>query len=141
MLYHRVPHLFSKMIEAKTCFDFYELFDVHVSSFCESHYTFNKESKPLKKKLSKAFIDLLLINTVQPIIYTYLKKQGKIESKGLISLIHQISSEKNNIITKFNDFKPISKSALHSQALIQLKESYCSKNQCLKCAIGNAILN
>jgi len=59
----------------------------------------------------------------------------------LLKLIQQISSEKNSIINKFNSLKPVAKSGLQSQALIQLKNNYCSKNKCLQCAIGNVVLN
>jgi len=140
MLYHKIPHLFSRIIEASTLDEFYSIFNIETSSFWENHYTFNKESKRSKKKLSKAFIDLLLINTIIPIKYSYAKQQGKIIDIELTELIEQITSEKNSIITKFNSIKPISKSALASQALLQLKTEYCDKNKCLHCAIGNAII-
>ncbi|MGB1309508.1 MAG: DUF2851 domain-containing protein, partial [Oceanihabitans sp.] len=41
---------------------------------------------------------------------------------------------------KFQQLKPISKSAMQSQALLQLKTEYCDKNKCLQCAIGNKLL-
>ena len=140
-LYQKRTHLFSQIIEAETLEALYAIFNVKASLFWETHYTFNKVSKPVKKKLSKAFIDLLLINTIIPIKYSYAKQQGKTINNVLIHLIEQIASEKNSIINKFNSLKPVSKSALQSQGLIQLKTEYCDKNKCLQCAIGNAILN
>ena len=140
-MYHLHQNVFSKIIETKTLEDFYKLFSVETSVFWETHYTFSKVSKPLKKRLTKPFIDLLLINTIIPIKFSYAKQLGKPIDNEIIQLLEQITSEKNSIVNKFNSLKKISKSALDSQALIQLKTEYCDKNRCLQCAIGNQLLN
>ena len=140
-MYHLHQNVFSKIIETKTLEDFYKLFSVETSVFWETHYTFSKASKPLKKGLTKPFIDLLLINTIIPIKFSYAKQLGKPIDNEIIQLLEQITSEKNSIVNKFNSLKKISKSALDSQALIQLKTEYCDKNRCLQCAIGNQLLN
>jgi hypothetical protein len=49
--------------------------------------------------------------------------------------------EHNSIVDKFHTLYTFGKTALESQALIQLKQNYCSKNKCLQCAIGSALLN
>ena len=90
--------------------------------------------------MTKSFIDLLLINTIIPIKFSYAKHQGKVIDDELVELIQSIISEKNSIIDKFNAMSSVSKSALESQALIQLKNEYCDKNRCLQCAIGNVLL-
>lgn len=140
-VYYLHNNLFSKIIETKALDDFYKLFSVETSVFWETHYTFNKASKTSKKKLTKSFIDLLLINTIIPIKFNYAKHLGKTIDDELIKLIEQIASEKNSIVKKFNSLKPVSKSALQSQAIIQLKTEYCDKNKCLQCAVGNTVLN
>jgi len=139
-LYHLHQNIFSKIIETKSIEDFYKLFKVGTSSFWESHYTFDKKSKQSKKVITKSFIDLLLINTIIPIKFSYAKQIGKSNEESILSLIQKIASEKNSIVEKFNELKLVSKSALQSQALIQLKTEYCDKNKCLQCAIGNGIL-
>ena len=140
-LYHLHQNLFSKIIATNTLDDFYELFKVSTSSFWKTHYTFQKESKASTKKLTKSFIDLLLINTIIPIKFFYAKQKGEEINNSIIKLGSEILSEKNSIITAFNNLNKISNSALDSQALIQLKTEYCDKNKCLQCAIGNSILN
>ncbi|MBU3823059.1 DUF2851 family protein [Flavobacteriaceae bacterium XHP0103] len=139
-LYHENQNLFSKIIEINTLEGFYDLFSVSTSPFWESHYTFNKSSKTTKKVLTKAFVDLLLINAIIPLKFSYAKFQGHNIEESIISLIESISSEKNSIIEKFNSLKPVSSSALQSQALLQLKNEYCNKNKCLQCAIGSSLL-
>ncbi|WP_055435179.1 DUF2851 family protein [Lacinutrix algicola] len=140
-MYYLHQNVFSKIIETKTLEDFYKLFSVETSVFWETHYTFSKVSKASKKRLTKSFVDLLLINTIIPIKFSYAKKIGKPVDNDIIKLLEQIASEKNSIVNKFNSLKKVSKSALDSQALIQLKTEYCDKNKCLQCAIGNQLLN
>lgn len=140
-LYTNYQNIFSKIIETNTLQGFYRLFTVATSSFWDTHYTFNKASKQSKKVLTKSFIDLLLINTIIPLKFSYAKSHGKEIDHAIIKLISEIKSEKNSITEKFNSLKKVSNSALQSQALIQLKNEYCSKNKCLQCAIGSKLLS
>ena len=139
-MYYLHQNLFSKIIAANTLNEFYTFFTVETSTFWETHYTFNKASKASKKKVTKAFVDLLLINTIIPIKFSYAKQLGKTIDEEIIRMLQQITSEKNSIINKFNGLKKVSHSALESQALLQLKNEYCDKNKCLKCAVGNSLL-
>lgn len=140
MLYHQHPNLFTKLMAAKTVEDLYRLFQVSTSKFWQTHFTFEKTSKASKKTLTKSFVDLLLINTILPLRFCYLQHQGKHSSESSLLLAQTIASEQNAIINAFNNLKPISNSALTSQALIQLKTEYCDKNRCMSCAVGNFIL-
>jgi hypothetical protein len=139
-LYHKQQNLFSKIIQAKTKEKIYKLFQVSVSGFWKTHYTFSKTSKQSAKNITKSFIDLLIINTIIPIQFAHSKQQGKPVDENIIDLVKQITSEKNSIVDRFNALKPMSKSALQSQALLQLKTEYCDKNKCLQCAVGNSLL-
>ena len=138
-LYSEQNALFSSILEINTLEDYYKLFKVRTSEFWETHYTFEKKSKKLVKKLSESFIDLLLINTIIPIKFKYFIQQGK-PTDSILDLIQQIKKEKNTIIKKFNELKITSNSAFETQALLQLKNEYCSKLKCLDCSIGKEIL-
>ena len=140
-LYYKNNNLFSLLIKVKSINEIYEIFNVKSSEYWDNHYTFGKISKKSTKKLSKAFIDLLIVNTIIPLLFAYSKTQGKNEDEKIIHLVQDIKSESNSIIEKFRNLKISSKSALESQALIQLKTEYCSKNKCLQCAIGSELLN
>lgn len=140
-LYCKELNLFSKVISAEQLIDYYQLFDVSVSSFWETHYTFEKTSRHSIKKISKSFVNLLLINTIIPMKFCYAKQKGLTIDEHILKLITAIDSEKNKIIEGFNQLKPVSKSAMQSQALLQLKTKYCDNHQCLKCAVGNSLLN
>jgi hypothetical protein len=118
----------------------YETFDVSTSDYWENHYQFDKESPKKKKKLSKSFVDLVLINTIVPIQFAYAKSQGKEISEALIQLLNEVAPEKNAILDKFSAFGIKSKNAFETQSLLQLKNEYCNKSRCLECAIGMELL-
>lgn len=139
-LYHNHKNLFSKVIEIKDLNHFYELFNSTTSIFWETHFTFDKESKKSTKKVSKSFIDLLIVNTIIPLKFMYLKSLGKHNFNELVDLIESIKPERNSIISNFTDLKIECKSAFESQALLQLKKEYCNEQKCLECAVGNELL-
>jgi hypothetical protein len=139
-LYSKHYNLFSNVMAFNNLNDFYKLFEVGVSEFWKTHYTFQSVSKSSEKRLTKSFIDLLLINTIIPIKYCYKHQKGNFETEEIFDLANSIKAEDNTIIKKFNSLKPIVKSAMDSQALLQLKNNYCDAKKCLHCAIGNALI-
>ncbi len=140
MVYHHHQNLFSKIIETDDILEIYELFDLATSNYWETHYTFENSSKKSIKKITKPFIDLLLINTIIPLKFMYLKSLGKNDLSAVLTIIAKIKPEKNEIISKFNELNIKSNSAFETQALLQLKNEYCSKQLCLSCAIGKELL-
>lgn len=140
-LYSRCSNLFSSIIEAQSLDQLHAIFEGATSKFWETHYTFDKTSKSTPKKLTKAFINLLIINTIVPIKFAYNKYNRHSNQEDIIGIMRKIPMEHNSIVDKFHTLYTFGKTALDSQALIQLKQLYCSKNKCLHCAIGSALLN
>jgi hypothetical protein len=120
--------------------EIYNLFKVEASLYWNKHYTFGKETHEKTKRLTTSFIQLLIINTILPLKYTYEKFKGKIDASGLFKVMEEIPIEKNEIVKRFLNLKPMPKTALSSQALIELKSNYCDKNACLSCAIAGRLL-
>lgn len=139
-LYHKNPQLFSNIMEAKNSEEIYKLFTVSTSGYWKNHFTFNKESRKTTKYITKSFIDLLIINTIIPLKFMYLKSQGTSDYCDVLSLIETLKPEKNSIISEFNKLKINSENAFESQALLQLKNNYCNKQRCLDCEIGTTLL-
>lgn len=139
-LYHKHQNLFSKIIDLKSVDAVYRLLGVSASSYWQNHYQFDKESPKKSKTLSKSFIDLLIINTIIPLQFTYSNIMGESISEDLIDFMNEVASEKNVIIDKFNSFGIQSKTAFESQTLLELKNEYCERKSCLKCAIGLELL-
>ena len=126
MTYNKYQNIFSKTIEIDTLEKFYELFEIKTSPYWESHYTFETESKKSTKKLTKSFIDLLLINTILPLKFVHLKSLGNDDFSSIFSIIEQIKPEKNTIISNFEELKIKSTNAFKTQSLLQLKNEYCN---------------
>ncbi len=139
-LLNQHPSLFSKLISFENLSDVYDLFNVATDTFWDTHYTFEATSKHRKKRLSKSFIDLLLINTIIPLKFMYQHHVGRPNNELIIGLMNEISSEKNSIVAQFLRLKIQSDSAARSQALLQLKKEYCNKQRCLQCVIGKNLL-
>jgi hypothetical protein len=139
-LYHVQQNLFSRIVSLTTVAAIYEIFQVSVASYWQTHYQFDKESPKKKKGLSQSFIDLIIVNTIIPLQFAYAKSQGKEVTEDLINLLNEVESEKNSIVEKFNFFGLKAKSAFESQSLLQLKNEYCNKSRCLECAIGMELL-
>lgn len=134
-------HLFSKILEANSIAQLRKLFIAQPNDYWQSHYLPDKKVSEHETALINNFIDLLLINTIVPIVFHYGKLKGE-ESVQLkaMSWLENISAE-NNFITR--DWKAAGikcKSAFDSQALIQLRKNYCDKKLCLQCSIGHSIL-
>lgn len=140
-LYSGVPHLFSKIISTGTRKELQELLKVETAVYWKKHYNFGKEHSLRAKKLSEDFIDLLIINTIIPLKFYYFRSIGSGDPQQILRLIQEIKTEKNTVIEKFNTIRPnTAVTALHSQALLHLKATYCDKNYCLKCNLGAKII-
>lgn len=139
-LYHQHQNLFSKIIGLKSVKRIYEIFQVSSSAYWKNHYQFDKESKVKQKTLSKSFIDLMIINTIIPLQFTYAKSKGDTASEDLISLLDEVSPENNALIDKFSSFGIKARNAFETQALLQLKSQYCDRSSCMKCAVGTELL-
>ncbi|QTE22346.1 DUF2851 family protein [Polaribacter cellanae] len=140
-LFHKQQNLFSKLIDLEELKDFYALFAVEVHPFWKTHYNFESTSKSSPKKLTKSFIDLLIINTIIPLKFLYQKSRGVVDEESFLSILKKIKPEKNSIISKFNEVDVSAKNAFETQALLELKNNYCAPKRCLECAIGKTILN
>jgi len=139
-LFHQQENLFSKVIEIDKLDHFYKLFSITIDDFWQTHYTFETLSKKSAKKLSKSFLDLILINTIIPLQFVYQQQKGSVNQERIVKLINAIKPEKNAIIERFSELGIKSKSAFKTQSLLELKNNYCAPKRCLECAIGNKIL-
>lgn len=139
MLYHLQENLFTKIISDNTK-ELYNIFQLEVSEYWKTHYLFDKLSKMKRKRLSKKFVDLLVINVIVPIQFVYAKKQGKDVLENCINILSELPNESNSVISKFSTFSVKVDSAFNSQALLHLKNEYCNRKKCLNCDIGLSLL-
>lgn len=139
-LYHSHASIFSELMKVKSIEELTALFIIDVGDFWETHYSFTKASKKQKKVFTKSFLNLLFINTVIPLQFSYQKATNTLDEERLFKMMGVLKSEKNSIISKFSDLKIDAKNAFESQGLLELKNNYCASKRCLECAIGNRLL-
>lgn len=134
-------NLFSKVIESETLEQLVHLFKVEASSYWTTHYVFDKPSKASLKVLSNDRVNLFLINIIIPFLFLYGKQRSsEFISERALKFLDLIPAEKNKTIRNFKNEGLDSKSAFHTQALIQLKSNYCDFKKCLVCPVGNYLL-
>ncbi len=140
-LIHRSSHLFSKIIQEQDVAQLRELLEVELQGYWVEHYRLGIEAVPRKKRLGKGSIDLILINTIAPFLMAYGRYKGETDyTERSLELLQAVAPEKNAVVQHWEALKIKSKSALETQALLQLKKQYCDKKRCLDCHFGHKIL-
>ena len=141
-LIYNSSHLFSKIIESETLIDLYNLFNIKAFSYFDNHYIFDEKliiGKP--KVFGKSATDLIIINTVVPILFFYAQeKDDKKFQNRAFAFLEQIDAENNSTIKKWLNIGIKASNAYISQGLLELKNNYCDKKKCLQCRIGNELL-
>jgi len=119
-LYHQNQNLFSKLINAKDIIQIHDLFKtVKASEYWDNRFNFGKiSSVNSEKKLTKDFVELVLINAVLPLKYTYHKNTDENIPDEILTLYQNISPEKNTIIDGWKNLKVKPKNALETQSLL-----------------------
>jgi hypothetical protein len=140
-LYSKHNSLFERVIHASDMKTLYAIFEGSASRYWDNHFTFGKLSKKSPKKNSKTFIDLLVINAILPLKFCYARYAGNDVNDEILHIISQINGEQNTIIANFKANGIEVENAKDSQAILQLYNEYCTQNKCLKCALGNFLLN
>jgi len=118
-----------------------EKFRVAASEYWNTHYVFGKTTNSSVKKISDDFIDKLLINVVAPFLFFYGEyRLDELYKEKALDLLMQIKGEKNSVVQKMEGLGFTVDNAMDTQALIQLKKSYCDDKKCLQCRVGYGIL-
>ncbi len=140
-LIHQSNGLFSKIIEHKNIKDIETLFELGVSDYWLDHYVFDKPSEKVTKTIGKETFNLFLINTIVPFLFLYgAEKDNHSLKEKAFELLENTLPEYNSIINKWKETGIRINSAFDSQALIELKNYFCTYKKCLTCRIGNELL-
>lgn len=133
--------LFSSVLSARTPRELKDFFRVPASAFWDTHYNFLRPSPHRKKQLGENALNMLLINTVVPLMFAYGLYHRMDEHKArALRLLASIPPEQNSIISLFSQVGMKPRNAGDTQALIQLKRNYCEKKKCLYCRLGFQLL-
>lgn len=134
--------MMNRILEAEGEKEMRALFEVELSGYWTKHYTFGKPNERATATLSRSSTDIILINTVAPLLYAYGELTGNYEmTDKSIKLLEDLRAESNSIVSHFVAYGIDCPDALTSQALVQLKREYCDARKCIYCKIGHHLLS
>ena len=130
------------MISAKSKEELFAIFqEVKASEYWDERFNFGKISKVKQEKtLSADFIELLILNAILPVKFTYHKYHNEEITDEIMAFYQSLSPEKNAITEQWKKLKVPINSALESQSLIYHFKHFCEAKNCLNCGIGFKIL-
>ncbi|MBV9963918.1 MAG: DUF2851 family protein [Parafilimonas sp.] len=141
MLVFQSNHLFSKIKSAHKVNELFQWFDVTANDFWNYHYTLKDEAAYRSKTIGASFIQLVIINTIAPVLFAYGMNRNEDAWKDkAIDFLTALQPEQNRITKQWKVLGVSNKNALESQALIHLKNNYCNSKNCLSCAVGVKLL-
>lgn len=109
--------------------------------YWKNHYHIDGKITEKDLHMGSESITNIIINTYAPFFFFYFKKTGMPEFENTPFHLLEKCKFENNLKTRtFSEIKNQLKTAVESQALINLFDNYCSKRKCLNCGIGTAIL-
>jgi len=134
--------LFGRVKDCKSLAGLTGLFMSEASGYWNNHFVFGAYKRGRVKKTGTTFINLLLINTVIPLLFIYGKETGNGEySARATDLLDGIEPEENRITREWAAAGVSAASALESQGLIHLRETYCKNRLCLDCQYGSKLIS
>jgi hypothetical protein len=133
--------LFDTVINCRTRDDVQRLFSAEASHYWAALHTPKGLNSRSPKRIGEEKADLLGINLVVPIMFAYGAYTGKEYLKeAALELLERIPAENNAIVRGWTGMGVPVRNALDSQAVIQLKNEYCTAGRCTECRIGRRIL-
>ena len=135
--------LLSKIIKAEKLQDIIPFFKLNFNHKINLDVLHNSGQMTSERafNLGESTIESIIINAVIPMLFAYGKIQNlpEISDKSL-DWLQQVPAEQNSITKMWESFGLKAANAWQSQALIEQKNNYCGKLQCLRCIIGKEIL-
>ena len=136
-LYHLGKTGLSQLVECESVKAVQQLLATQPADYWQTHYAFGCPSAYSEKRLSASSVTLLLINTVVPMLFAYGRhKRDERLCQRAFDFLEQLHAENNHIVRMWKDCGLPVENAGDSQALIQLKNNYCDRRDCLRCRFG-----
>ena len=134
-------NIFSTLLEIENYRDLESLFRVQTSPYWKQHYRFSKPVSGAVPELGTDSREVLLINTVIPILIAYGQSRDDWSYVDrAVQFLQQIPAEKNKITRTWQQLNCVATNAFETQGLIELYNNFCQRRACLNCTIGSARL-
>ena len=117
------------------------MFEVTANDYWHYHYRLNEATPLCVKSTGVSFIHSIIVNAVIPVLYCYgREQQDSPMMERARSWLNELPSERNAIISKFEELGMTIGNAFKSQGILELKHAYCDQKLCLQCTIGKKLL-
>jgi hypothetical protein len=111
------------------------------SPYWHSHYRFEEPAERGVQAMGEDMAINIILNTCVPVLFAYGRYTN--DSHCREKAIHwwmALPAEQNRITLQWHQLGITADCALHSQALLELTNYYCTEHRCLNCSAGNKIL-
>ena len=135
------PHIMDRILECRSSDDANSLFGTSTQPYWLTHFTPAKPTQAVSKRMGRTKTDLLAINLVAQMQFAYSAyTNSEVLRSRALSLLENIPAEKNSIISQWNSFGKLARTAYDSQALLQLSFEYCRHHRCEECVVARRIV-
>jgi hypothetical protein len=136
----RCDGTFSDLLEEDDVKIVRQRLEVQASDYWDTHYQFDKPSASQPKRLGRTGTDHLIINALVPALFALGGLHGRSAWQDrALHLLEQLPAEKNGLLDSWAVLGMAADNAARGQALIELKNNYCTPRRCLSCGIGNQL--
>ena len=134
--------LFAGLTSASGIDEVRSVLNTSLSGYWPSHFTLGGQEATTTSALSRASLDVMVINVAVPLVYAYgLYKGDDSACTRAVDMLCGLGAESNSVVAMFRDAGVRCCDAFTSQALIQLRRAYCEPRKCLYCRIGHRMLS
>lgn len=138
---YRIPDLMDQLLHCGRVEALTHISGFTPNEYWETHRHFGRSSPRHSCQIGEQTVNLLVINTIVPVRLAYATFHGdETVREEAFSLLEEVGFEDNVITRQYVKAGFPNRSALYSQALLELHKNYCLPKQCLRCDIGCLIL-
>lgn len=139
-----IPKIPSIRVHVESGLELSELlryFDVKPHSYWKNHYRFDRlSSKQEDRGFSQRLLVHLVVNVLAPYVLLLESESGAKGSwKQAKTWMSSLPAEENKVIRQWKAWGVKPRNALQSQALLELKNEFCSREKCLNCRLGASL--
>ena len=134
MLFHNERFSITSIADCNTPEALRNTLQSQPSSYWQHRTQFGSTTTSGTSDLSDKQLDILIINTVVPILYSYGKHRHDTSlCNKAEDFLYEIGAENNSIVRRWTQQGVCINCAADSQALIQLNNAYCKQKRCAEC--------
>ncbi|MBO5672355.1 MAG: DUF2851 family protein [Alistipes sp.] len=138
--FHRHSITMNSLLECRKRRDISKLFNATISDYWVDVVHRFTAGSFISNRIGSFTSDILGINFVVQMIFAYGHyTHSEVLTQRALELLEDIPSENNRYTTIWNYCTQISKSALESQAIIQLSRQYCECSRCEECPLAKML--